>query len=327
MPKMKISKQLIEMIASKDNSEFVKSINDKVNGFLSLSIENLAKKVSYVSLDNVVLQPINEIFNNAVVDGSNFVYLLGIENVQLELNTMKKESKWKHFKKKIAELWKNRKYFKKKKLRRKRRKKEEKNLEEKKPISKNSFENYTIYDLAEDLQASLCENFSETTLVYLKKNCIEIIGKDDLGPNVKVSLYLVHTQQDQVYKYFVNDKKGFIDLNLPNRYRFLGEKQYMAGENFTKMLKIFNSLFYNANGYLPNQIFIESILCACPDDFFKGNDIYKSYLKILNFISLKTIRNIKSINEPSKTIISDEVCGNCGIAFNKMMQELGNNAI
>ena len=112
MPKMKISKQLIEMIASKDNSEFVKNIHEKVNDVLSLSIESLSKKVSYISLDNVIMQPINEIFNNAFVDGSCYTYLLGIENAQLELNTIKKEGKWKSFKKKLAEAWKNRRYFK-----------------------------------------------------------------------------------------------------------------------------------------------------------------------------------------------------------------------
>ena len=63
MAKVKISKQLIEMIANKDNSTFVKNINEKVNQILSQSIENLSIKVPYISLDNVVLQPINEIFN------------------------------------------------------------------------------------------------------------------------------------------------------------------------------------------------------------------------------------------------------------------------
>lgn len=324
MPKMKISKQLIEMIANKDNVEYVKNINDKVNNLLSLTIESLAKKVSFISLDNVVLQPINEVFNNSLVDGSDFTYLLGVENAQLELNTIKKESFWKNFKKKLSELWKNRKYFKRK---RKKKKKKKGDNPVEKPKFKTNFENYTILDLAEDLQSALCENLSETTIICLKKTRIEIIGKDDFGPNVKIVLQLVCSQQDQIFKYFVNAKKGFIDLNLPNRYGFLGEKQYMVGDNFTKMLKIFNGLFYNVNGYLPNQIFIESILCSCPDELFAGNDIYKVYLKIINFITLKTIRNIKSINEPSKTIITDVVCGNCGIAFNKMMQELGNNAI
>ena len=117
MAKANISKQLIESIANKDNSQIVKRVNDKVNNVLSLAVEHLSQKVSYISMDNVVLQPINETFNNAFVDGSSYTYILGIEHAQLELNTIKRETFWKNLKKKIAYFWKNRKLFKKKKKR------------------------------------------------------------------------------------------------------------------------------------------------------------------------------------------------------------------
>ena len=70
---------------------------------------------------------------------------------------------------------------------------------------------------------------------------------------------------------------------------------------------------------MPNQIYIESVLCFCPNDLFIGPDIYKIFMKIINYIGIKGIRNIPSINDDSKTIYSDEVCGNIGIQFSKML--------
>lgn len=325
MAKVKISKQLIEMIANKDNSTFVKNINEKVNQILSQSIENLSIKVPYISLDNVVLQPINEIFNNAFVDGSNYIYLLGIENAQLAINTIKKEGFWKDLKKKIIYYWQNRKSFKKKRRRRRKQKQEIKNTQQI-DLSRIDQSKYTLFDLAEDLQQSLTNYLSETSMIYLDKNLLQLVGKEDLGPNVKISIYLVGIE-NQVFKYFLSHKKGYIDINLPNRYNFLGEKQHLIGENFTKMLKILNSLYLNINGYIPNQIYIESVLCSCPEELFEGDDIYKVYLKVVNYLALKTIRTIKSINEPTKTINDDIVCGRCGIGFNKLLEELGKNKL
>lgn len=325
MPKISISKQLIEMIANKDNSQIVKTINEKVNQYLALSIENLSNKVSYITLDNVVFQPINETFNNAFVDGSDYVYLLGVENAQLELNTIKKEGKWKAFKKRFIYLWKNRKTLKKKKKRRRKKKEDDKSLEIPK-LQNVDQTSYTIFDLTEDLQNSLINYFSETTIVYIDKNMLQIVGKDDLGSNVKILIYVVNLE-GQKYKYFINNKKGFVNIDITNRYSHLSEKQILIGDNFTKMIKIFNSLYLNVNGYIPNQVFIESVLCSCPEDLFMGNDIYKVFLKIVNYLSIKTIRFIKSINNPSKTIHEDKVCGNCGIGFNKMLEEIGKDKI
>lgn len=325
MAKANITKQLIESLANKDNSNFVRSVNEKVNNVIALAVEHLASKVSYITLDNVVLQPINETFNDAFVDGSNYVYLLGIENPQLEINTIKKEGFWKGIKKKLIYFWKNRKFLKMKKKRFRKKKKEDNSLEEKSFASLNQNQ-YTIFDLTEDLQQSLINFLAESSIVYLNKNALQIIGKEDFGSNVKIMVYLTIID-GQIHKQYLNQKQGFININLLNRYRFTGDKHSVVGNNFVKMLKIFNSLYFNINNYLPNQIFVESILCACPDELFEGDDIYKVYLKIVNFLSLKTIRGIKSINDPLKTIHEDKICGNCGVDFNKMLEELGKNKI
>ena len=71
-----------------------------------------------------------------------------------------------------------------------------------------------------------------------------------------------------------------------------------------------------------NQVFLESILCSCPDDLFEGDEIYKVFLKLINHISIISLKTIKSINNPNLTIFKDEVCGNCILNFNKMLSRV-----
>ncbi|MBP3345156.1 MAG: hypothetical protein J6K97_03015, partial [Clostridia bacterium] len=94
MAKITVSRDLVLSIANKDNRKFVNNVNEKVNDLLASSIEDLSSQVSYISLDNTVLQPANELFNDSMVDNSYFIYLLGVESVQLDLNTAKKSRFW-----------------------------------------------------------------------------------------------------------------------------------------------------------------------------------------------------------------------------------------
>ena len=318
MAKIQISKQLIESIANQNNRKFVKEINKNLNEVLALSIDNLSSKVSYINLKNVTLQPMNVLVNDSFVDNSNCIFFLGIDNAQLEINTGKKMNFWRNFKDRLKFAWENRKDFGRIRKRKRKRKKKMK-LDENK-YEKVEFDpsKYTIYDLAEDLQHSISNYLTDTTLITLYNNSIKIIGKEDFGTNTSIIIYLVN-KVGNTFKYYAGRKKGFIEFDVSKRVQKINEKISEVGENYVKMLKIFNSLFYNVNGYMPNQIFIESILNFCPNEFFEGQDIFTVYKKILNYLTLKTIRNIKSVNDENKTINEDIVCGYCGIAFNKML--------
>ena len=126
MAKIQITQELINSIVKQDHSKYLKNINKMVNKVLSLSVESLARKVSYINLKNVVLQPVNELLNNGFVDNSKCIYFLGIDNVQLELNTSKKTNLWRNFKERLKFAWSNRKLFKRRKRKRKHKKTEEK---------------------------------------------------------------------------------------------------------------------------------------------------------------------------------------------------------
>ena len=320
MSKLEITRELINSIANQNNKKFVKNINKRVNETLELAIDNLSAKVSYINLNNVTLQPVNELLNDSFVDNSNCIYFLGIDSAQLEMNTAKKMNFWRNFKERLKYAWENRKAFGRRRKKRKRKKKMK--LEEVKH-EKVSFDpsKYSIYDLAEDMQHSISNYLSETTLITLLDNSIQILGKEDFGSNTSIIIYLVN-MQDKNFKYYAGRKKGFIDIDIVNRVKTINNKIDEVGSNYNKMLKIFNSLFYNVNGFMPNQIFIESILNYCPNELYDGEDIYNVYVKIVNYLSLKTIREIKSIHDKNKTINEDIVCGYCGIAFNKMLNAI-----
>ena len=293
-----------------------------VNKVLSLSVESLARKVSYINLKNVVLQPVNELLNNGFVDNSKCIYFLGIDNVQLELNTSKKTNLWRNFKERLKFAWSNRKLFKRRKRKRKHKKTEERIQE----LSQISFDpsKYTIYQLTEDMQNTICSFLSETSLVYLKNNRLQIFGRDDFGSNAEIVIYFVCKTGDN-YKFFTANKRGFYELDINTRLNALNKKIDKVGENFTKMLKIFNTLCYNLNGNMPNQIYIESILCYIPDSLYEGTDIYKVFLKIINYLRIRSLREIPSINNPSKNINNDIVCGNCVMEINKLLNSVDNS--
>lgn len=313
MAKIKVSKSLIESIASQDNNVYIEKTQNLIRNVISASVQELSEKVSYVTNNNVVLQPVNELLNGAMCDNSQFVYFLGIENAQLELNTAQKTNFWRQLAQRLKFAWKNR--------RNKKKKKKKANLSELEVSDNQDMEKYAIYDLTCDLQKSIANQLSETSIIYSSNNQLLILGKDDFGSNTKIKIYIVNNNAD-VYRFYAGKRKGFIDININARCDALNEKINLIGDNFITILKILNVIFYNANGRIANQVFMESVLYSVPNEIFEGDDIYKVFIKIINYLSIKTIKNTMSINNHEKTIFSDEICGNETFAFTKMMDFL-----
>ena len=323
MAKIEISKELIYNLANQENNKYVRQINKKINTIIAESIARLSEKISYISLKNTILQPANELITGAITDNSVFAYFLGINSPQLQLNTQRKSNFWKNFKERLKFAWQNRKTILKK--RRRKRKKKNKSPQQEQDNNTLKFDpiQYNIYNMTEDIQSAIVYYLSETSLVYLYNNRLEIIGKDDFGANTKIIIYIVSFDGTN-FKYYAGRKKGYIDVNFNNRIQNLENKIKAVGNNFIKMLKIFNYLYYNTNGYQANQIFMESVLCYIPDELYKNDDIYKVFLKIINFILLKSIKNVNSIMDDKTSIFKDVLCQNNGIGFNKMINSIIN---
>lgn len=314
MAKITLSKNLINSIATQNNEVYIEHTQNLVKEIVSASVLSLAEKISFVTKNNVILQPVNELLNGAFCDNSQFVYFLGIENAQLEINTAKSTNFWRKMLQKFKTAWANRRKrkFKKKK------KKNDIDYAKTEPLKIQDMSKYSIYNLATDFQQAIANQVTETSIVYLNSNEISLIGKDDFGANTRIRIYLVN-YNSEVFRFYAGKRRGFIDVNITARCDALNDKINNVGENFITLLKIFNVLFYNANNRLPNQVFMESILYSVPNELFEGNDIYNVFIKIVNFLSIKTIKNIASINNANKTIFNDEICGEDAFGFTKMM--------
>ena len=319
MRRGELTRGLIESIIRNDNIEYVDAVDEKIKAIVSNAVEDLSKQISYVNLNNVILQPANELLNGAMTDNSKFVYFLAVDNAQIDLNTSRSSRFWKNFKNRIIYAWNNRK-VKKKVSRRKRRKAEESFQQE-----KFNFDpaNYNIYNLAEDLQTALSKYMLPTTILYLNDNRLTIVGKEDFGSNTQIVLILV-LYDGEKFKYFVNKKRGYISVDFTERIQSLNEKIDRVGGVFIEVLKIFNVLYYDVNNYTPNQIFMESVLYNCPDNLFEKNEAYKSFIKIINYLSMHSLKEFKSVENHKNTIFKDQLCGNTATGFARLLSQLSN---
>ena len=96
---------------------------------------------------------------------------------------------------------------------------------------------------------------------------------------------------------------------------------------FQKALKVFNALYFNINGTMPNQLYLESVIDYVPDDLFEGKDFYQTFIKIVNYLSIKTLRHVPSILDENKTVNEDKRCGECGFGFNKILSSINSEEI
>lgn len=309
MSNLIIDKSLIESIVKNDNQSYYKKVNDRVSSILTNSIKRLSKQVPYISTENVVLQPYNEILSGAITDNSVFSYLLGVESAQLELNTRKINTFWRNLKKRLKFAWANR---------RKRKSKKNKDVKQDK-IDFNSGK-YNIYSLTDDLFEAIVLNLCETSLISKDDNCLYIVGKDDFGVNAKIKIE-VCLYSNENFKFFINKKKGFKEYNLTCRLNCLNEKILEAGPNFVNMLKIFNVLYFYVNQEHPNAMFLESILYNVPDKLYEDKSVYDTFLKVVNYLTLKSINNFKSINDISLKLYQDKMFNNQDqVSYLKMMR-------
>ena len=309
-----ITRKLVENIAYNDSLEFSDNINKKVNNLLSLAIDELSKVNPYINLDACGIQPINETFNGAYIPGSNYEYFIGFASPQIELNSLTYSNWWSKFKKKFKEAW----ISSSRRLSKNRAKRIKAGIVEEKNIV-YGYEKYTIENLLEDLQDACVNYLSSGTIVYRNSRYLKIIGKEEFGANTQIIIHSV-IAEDSEYKYFISKKKGFKSYDFTNRAILNNAKFEKLGDNYLYILKLMNHLLREFTKMPTNQYFLESLVYNLPEEFVKGNDIYKNFIKIINFLRSTDISDYTSIMDPSKTIFTEENSANYGYNYSKFLK-------
>ena len=306
-----LTRELIESILRVSNQDYVQATQEKVRGLVSLAVESLSTQIPYVNFNNVIFEPVNEALSGGFTDNSVFEFFLGVDNPQLEINTMRNDI-WNRVKNRVITAWKNRNDGKK---RRKKKSKEEK-------IKYNEFnpEHYNLSSLAKDMMLTMANYLSETSLIFSQGNSIKIIGKDDFGSNTQIFIHFT-LYNEEFYRYYINHKRGFYKFNNQLRIAAINNKYNKVGQSYIDMIKVFNTLYFNINHKIPNQIFIESLLYNCPDELYVSKP-YDAFIKILNYLSMANTKDFKSIVNPDKTIFTDTACGNTALGYKKMLSKL-----
>lgn len=301
--KININRRLIQGIIDSANPEFIYSMDEKIQNIIVNVVDDLSNRCPYVSLNNTILQPVNEVFTGGFSSNAQFCYFLGVENTQIEMNTIEKKHFWKSLKRKFLNAW-----YKTRSVKKRKRKKDKDIEQENVPESqeKKTASNYKLVHLKLDIQDALLNFLSETSIVYYFNKYLKIIGKDDFGTEVEVLLYIVlFDSEKNIYKMYNSKKNKFLEIDFKDRFKNLIEKSERVGDNFVNMIKIFNSIYKLGLDDNANQILIESLLYNVPDKLFEGDDIYSCFIKIVNYLRITNATNFVSIANSEKTIFKD----------------------
>lgn len=306
--------KFIENIIANNNFEFIETLQGKVANLLSLAIEELSQRVPFISLENTILQPVNETFNGAFTPMSKYVYFLGINSPQLEVNSLNRSINFKKLRQRFVQAW----YDTKRRKSKRRKKKEE---EESHRYSEFEPGKYGLENLRRDLQLAMVKNLSVTSIVYNTSDRLIIQGKDDFSSVAQIEIIPV-IYDGEIFKYFISKRKGFLPVNIEERLINFNIKSEIVGENFYNVLKIFNNLFKNITKENVNQIFVESLLYNVPNDLFVGDDVYQVVVNIINYLSMTDVSKFVSIENKKENIFKSKLTGNSAALFNRFMKNL-----
>lgn len=306
-----VTRSLIESIAAMDVSEFAQQTEDKVSALVSMAVQDMSKSLPFISVEKCILQPANETFNGAMTPESEFIYFLGLDSPQLEINCIQYNDSWKKFKERLRFAWTNSK---------KKKRKKKKNAVAEAPFIYQEGK-YNLSSLTDDLQVACVRHLMQTSIVYNQEKRLRIIGRDDFGAKTQIFIYPCLMQGDN-FKFLISRKKGFFTINFTNRAKLIQEKAGKVGDNFAAMLKILNTLFRSVSSESPNQIFLESLLYNTPDELFEGDDIYDVFLKIVNYLNLTDTSEFCCILNPEMKISEDITTKYARTSFAKFLGSL-----
>lgn len=312
--KYDLNKELIEGLRDSVNNEFVQNVNNLVYELVNQAVNELCLKSSFLQPEKIRFEPVNEVFLGALCSNSEYTYFLGIPNKEIELNSVEKKNYFKNLWNRFVKAWR----VTRNKLRRRRKK----DMQTENTMIRRT--KYTIGDLKKDIVLNLADFLMPSTIIYDYDNHLSIIGREDFGPNVKINIYVcLFDETNEIYKLYNSKKNRFYEIDMKQRFKNLNKKFENCGENFINIVRVYNSLFSKAFNKIPNQILIESLVCACPDVLFT-KDLYQTFINVSNYIRLTDASAIRSICDNTKSIFKEKLIlsSNAQIDYTRLMKLL-----
>ena len=307
--KNQLNRDLIEELNESNNPEFLDNVNDKMYDLISCTISDISLKSPFIKPDKCVFFPVNELYTCAVSQLSELTYFLGVENPQIEFNSKKKSNFWKNFWREFKASW---------RLGKKKYKKE------KKSVSVAAVDKYNLIDFKHDIVKTLADYLRQTSVVYEYNSHLSIVGIDDFVTNVRINIIVCcYDSHKNLYKIYNQQKNKYFVVDFGNRFSNIAYKVKTCGLVYVDMIKLINILYSKKYNKIPNQILVESLLFDCPNLLF-GDDVYRTFVNVANFIRLANPQSFLSICDGSKTIFQDELItkNNSQLDFSKIIKML-----
>lgn len=277
-----------------DKTSFQVAYNS-ITEHLNQAITTIKQRNPYITNSKIFVA--NEMFCGTEYFGSGLDIFIVFEAKQIELNYNNKKNN--KLKRNLRYFWNsfrnNLKLFSSKK------KKADKFVKEveKSVISLNDYDVELLY---KDIIVNLSKTLYNQTSIKLNKNKITIVGEEEFG--IDINIYPVFSTDDRLCKlYNIYSQKNII-VDNKKRFKNIGTKNEITDNAFTRQIRIFNNLYCNSLKQKPNQIFIESLLYACPDSLFEGQNSVVT-INILNYIKNTSLQNMRSICDENTKLFNE----------------------
>ncbi|MGN1162840.1 MAG: hypothetical protein ACI4T2_02870 [Christensenellales bacterium] len=263
---------------------------------LNSSMQNIsATNLSIVPFDSIKIHPINSFANSSNTPVSELDMMISINSPQLELNSNKLIlSKWQKFNKTIKDAWANRNVKKKKKKRKR---------TVQQAAKHQYFDDlpYNVMRLKNDLFEEIVRHMSNLSIIYNQPYKIKVVANQELGLTFNVYTAIKVGESTKIWNPGLNDFDAYNLQILQNR---VDEKTKKLGQNFLKIFRIFNNLYFYINKKQPPIALIESVMFSIPDNLFEGNSIEDCFCSIINYLN-----NIKAVTMFKESKIEEYIIG------------------
>ena len=202
------------------------------------------------------------------------------------------KSRFELLKQRFVDAWNNNKSKRKKKKKlRKQKKKQELNL-----LKNRAEKPYDLSDFKDDLADEIVKLLPSTCIIYNNINDIRVVAQRELGANFNIKIAIKSDDATKLYDYNHNT---FIKYDFDYVSQNIKKQIELHGNNFIKLFRILNSLYYSLYRKQPPIFLVESLLLKMAQtEIFSGKNETKLYLTFINYVNLIT---------PYKLIYSSDI--------------------